>query len=489
VRILTLPALCAASALLTVPVARSQVAITVDASSPIRTVDGRFFGLNTAVWDGAYTEPRSMDALKELDVRFLRFPGGSTSDIYHWQTDSDDDQKVQWAIDFDTFAASAVTLDSQVVITVNYGTGTPEEAADWVAYSNKENGYGFKYWEIGNECYGSWEADKQALPHDPATYGTRAAAYIRAMKAVDPTIRIGVVGAMEEDADPKHPNPHPATNRRTGTAHDGWTPIVLSTLKAQGVLPDFLIYHRYDQAPGKEDDVFLLGSAKTWPRDVAALRQRLGDYLGDAGAGVEIVVTEDNQVYSDPGKQSTSLVNALFMADSVATVMQTEVGGLVWWDFHNGPLTTNNNSAGLYGWRPYGDYGVESPDHDRYPTFYAAKILSRFAKAGDTVVRATSSDEYLSAFSVRHADGTLSLLVINKRPTPASDIKVSLEGFVPKGTAVVAGYGIAEDRAAKTGSGSRDLSASMLSGVSNTFAHTFDPYSLTLLTFAAAPAP
>ena len=26
---------------------------------------------------------------------------------------------------------------------------------------------GFKYWEIGNECYGTWETDSNAVPHDP----------------------------------------------------------------------------------------------------------------------------------------------------------------------------------------------------------------------------------------------------------------------------------------------------------------------------------
>ena len=33
-----------------------------------------------------------------------------------------------------------------------------------MTYSNVTKGYGFKYWEVGNECYGTWETDKQALP-------------------------------------------------------------------------------------------------------------------------------------------------------------------------------------------------------------------------------------------------------------------------------------------------------------------------------------
>ena len=68
---------------------------------------------------------------------------------------------------FDAFANVARPADTQVFITVNYGSGTPAEAADWVRYSNITNGCGFKYWEVGNENYGDWEVDTNTRPHDP----------------------------------------------------------------------------------------------------------------------------------------------------------------------------------------------------------------------------------------------------------------------------------------------------------------------------------
>src|SRR5229473_2474061 len=73
---------------------------------------------------------------------------------------------------------------------------------------------------------------------------------------------------------------HPAVNPRTGKVHNGWTPVLLTTLKNLGVTPDFAIYHRYEQAPGQESDSLLLQSAKSWPNDAANLRQQLSDYLG-----------------------------------------------------------------------------------------------------------------------------------------------------------------------------------------------------------------
>lgn len=235
-------------------------------------------------------------------------------------------------------------------ITANYGSGTPAEAADWVGYSNLTQRYGFTYWEVGNENYGSWETDCTARPHDPFIYATRFKEYFSQMKAVDPTIKIGAVVEIGEDSYANYTD-HPATNPRTGRTHNGWTPVVLATLKNLGVTPDFAIYHRYDQSPGRESDADLLQSSTTWANDATDLRQQLADYLGAAAANVELVCTENNSVSSKPGKQTTSLVDGLFLADSVGQVMQTEFNSLIWHDLRQGPEAANNNSSWLYGWR------------------------------------------------------------------------------------------------------------------------------------------
>jgi hypothetical protein len=56
---------------------------------------------------------------------------------------------------------------------------------------------------------------------------------------------------------------HPATNPRTGAVHNGWTPVLLTTLKSSNTIPDFVIYHRYEQNEGNESDERLLQSAST----------------------------------------------------------------------------------------------------------------------------------------------------------------------------------------------------------------------------------
>ncbi len=64
----------------------SLVNVTVDPKQRIRKVDRRMFGINAAVWDGAYASPNTQALLTELNNQALRFPGGSLSDVYHWQT-------------------------------------------------------------------------------------------------------------------------------------------------------------------------------------------------------------------------------------------------------------------------------------------------------------------------------------------------------------------------------------------------------------------
>ena len=103
------------------------------------------------------------------------------------------------------------------IITVNYGSNVanngpalPSEAASWVQYANVTNNYGIVYWEIGNETYGNgyytswdWEYDLHDLDQtaadrvgnsalSPTAYGTNAAAFVKAMKAVDPSIKCGI---------------------------------------------------------------------------------------------------------------------------------------------------------------------------------------------------------------------------------------------------------------------------------------------------------
>ena len=458
----------------------SLVRLTANAAQTVRTVDSRIFGLNAAVWDNQFNTSNTVLQLKSLGTKILRFPGGSLSDTYHWKTNMTDGQNFQWATNFDSFAKVAGAVGSQAFITVNYGSGTPQEAADWVTYSNKTKKYGFKYWEIGNENYGGWENDTHPFKNDAVTYATQAKEFLTKMRAADNTIKIGVVVS---NGDEQYPQTTSAYNSRTKTTHTGWTPVLLSKLKSLGAMPDFVIYHRYEQGPYFESDAGLLQSARTWKNDAADIRQQLLDYYGTASSKIELVCTENNSVYTTPGKQSTSLVNGLFLADSVGNLLQTEINSFVWWNFRNGGNEPgNNNSTSLYGWRQYGDYGICN-GNDLYPTFYMWKLLSKFAAGGDRVIPATSDYNLLSIYSVAKADGTLSVMVINKSAANTIKANLSLTGFSPTSSAAVYKYGIPQDESARTNVGSPDVQLSTFTGASSNFTTSFAPYSVTVFSF------
>jgi hypothetical protein len=464
------------------------VHLSVNAAQTLRPADARWFGVNTATWDSTgFAEPATTNALKEMGCLALRWPGGSTADAYHWANDT---------IGNSRFMNIATNLGAQVFITVNYGAGSSNEAAAWVKSANLTNHCGFKYWEIGNECYGTWENDTNQPAHDPYTYAVRTAGYLQMMKAADPTIKIGVVIVPGEDSSSNNAT-HFAINPRTGQTHYGWTPVMLDTLKNLGVTPDFAIYHFYPQytatdwAPNSTDsDPLLLQVTVNWAGDAADLRQQISDYSGPTGTNIELVCTENNSDAGAMGRQSTSIVNALYLADSASRLMQTEFNAYLWWDLRNGPDTNGTFDPTLYGWRTNGDYGLLSEASVPYPTFYAEKLLQYFVRPGDTVLGATSDYMLLSAYAARKANGALALLVINKDATINFNAQISLSNFVPASTATVRTYGIAQDEAVRTNNlvpGAQDIATNSLS-VGAVFTNSFPPYSLTLFTFAPAPA-
>jgi alpha-L-arabinofuranosidase len=470
--------------------APALVHVGVDVTKTNRTADARWFGVNTATWDSYLSQTSTTsNLLKQAGFMSLRWPGGSTADAYHWTSDSTGNSR------FNTIATGLGITNA--FITVNYGSGSSNEAASWVRSDNLTNHCGYKYWEIGNECYGTWENDTNSAAHDPYTYAVRAAGYIAMMKAADPTIKIGVVAAPGEDSYSNNAA-HPVVNPRTGVTHYGWTPVMLTYLKNMGATPDFLVHHVYPEytatttpPPAADSDPLLLQSTVNWAQDAANLRQMISDYIGAPGTNIQLCCTENNSDSSSAfGKQLTSIVNALYLVDSTCQIMKTEFNSYIWWDLRNGPNSSGTFDPTIYGWRTYGDEGILNGASSPYPTYYGEKILQFFVRPGDTVLNATSDYLLLSAYAARKADGTLALLVINKDVTTNFNAQIAISNFLPSGTATVRSYGINQDEATRTNNttpGSQDISTNSIV-VSGVFTNSFPPGSVTVLTFSPAPS-
>jgi alpha-N-arabinofuranosidase len=123
-----------------------------------------------------------VEALKELEIPVLRWPGGCFADTYHWQDgigpreNRPTMKNIFWGevIEDNSFGTHEFLnlcelLETEPYIAVNVGSGSPKEAFDWVEYvtsddnapmanlrrkNGREKPWKVKYWGIGNENWG-----------------------------------------------------------------------------------------------------------------------------------------------------------------------------------------------------------------------------------------------------------------------------------------------------------------------------------------------
>jgi alpha-N-arabinofuranosidase len=193
--------------------------VAVDAGRVLRTIPRALYGANVEwrwngnlLWDEKRRrpDPRLVALARAMGVSLIRFPGGLYSDLYHWRDGVGPPEKRREVVHqpgsdersipfFGTDEALALAreVNASLLITVNAGAGTAEEAADWVRYVNATD-LRVRDWEIGNELYyddGSPVA--RAVKTDAATYAERVVTFARAMRAADPRIRVGAIGGLD----------------------------------------------------------------------------------------------------------------------------------------------------------------------------------------------------------------------------------------------------------------------------------------------------
>jgi alpha-N-arabinofuranosidase len=202
---------------------------TAEFTSPEDTRKGRlrigFTGVGSFWMDSASLMPSDnidgirrdvIETLRPLRISVLRYPGGCFADYYNWKngTGPRDQRPDLWSTiwhewnsnDFgiDEYMTLARNLGYDGHITVNYSSGTEQDAAEWVQYANgsedtpmgrlrAENGhpvpYGIKLWAVGNEApnFCSEDYTGRSKLND---YVERFGKYEAAMKRVDPSIQI-----------------------------------------------------------------------------------------------------------------------------------------------------------------------------------------------------------------------------------------------------------------------------------------------------------
>ncbi|GIF15004.1 cellulose binding domain-containing protein [Actinoplanes teichomyceticus] len=444
--------------------------VDVDVRAGLATVGNAALGVNHAIWDAQLGTSAVAELLQDAGVRMLRYPGGSYADIYHWRDHTAPGGYVAPGTDFDTFMAAAQRTGAEPMIIANYGTGTAEEAADWVRYANVTKNYDATYWTIGNENYGNghygsaWEADEHA-DKSPEEYAATVVAYSRAMKAVDPTIKVGAVLTM----------PGNWPDGIVGAGDQGtWNQEVLTRA---GAAIDFVDVHWY---PGGTTPAETLTTPAHIRDAVHLLRQQIDRYAGGDAGRIGISMTETNV---EIGRNTQP--GALFLADVYSGLLAQGVFTVHWWNVHNGigDVTT------VAGHPDYDDYGLLSsgnctadnsvcqpPLNTPFAPYHALSLIGDLARTGDRFVGAGTDNELVSAHAVRRANGDVAVLLINKDPDAAHTVALNYQGFTPAAAApAVATFTNGADGVTTTTGGTAA-------------AQTLAPYSLTLVTLHPARA-
>jgi len=309
----------------------------------------RLLGTNIGLWHEAR---QLFDAdirffLRELHPAFLRIPGGSWSDEYYWNgngvwdgNDFDLSRLTNgvWKIDFSDYAPGfrIAGVDHHLVedgfhgnvdvlalhefakdkyahcmVTVNAGSGTPELAAEWVRWANIKHDYNVQYWEIGNELEGCWELGHFLPDGSEITgeiYAHRFVAFARAMKAVDPDIRVGGPAAA---------------NDRGGFMED--------LLRLAGDQVDFVSFHTYPVEKHLDSEQQIFTQAFSLAQAMQRFRGWIAKYQPERKDEMEIAITEWNsKVIED--RDSASLLNGLWSCLWVGEMFRNRVSFATQWD-------------------------------------------------------------------------------------------------------------------------------------------------------------
>jgi hypothetical protein len=400
--------------------AATSANVSVDASRSLASMPSAAFGMNVAVYDGYMNDSPVPGLLKDAGIGAVRYPGGSYADIYHWKTNTADGGYVAPNTDFDSYMSTVRSAGAQPVIIANYGSGTPQEAADWVRYANVTKGYGAKYWEIGNEIYGngeygsSWENDTHSSK-SATTYAQNLLQYATAMKAADPTIKIGAVLTT--------PGSWPDGITGPGDSAD-WNHTVMSIA---GSKIDFVVVHWY---PGGDSAADLLTKPQAQIGTITAtLRSLINQYAGANAPNVGIAVTETNSTIDKDTHPA-----ALFAPDDYLTWLENGAFNVDWWNLHNGA----NGTSTVNGATDYGDEGVlsnasggEPAAETPFAPYYGIQMMTKLGSPGDTLVPASSSQSLLTVHAVKRSNGDVDLLFVNKDPSNAYTANLSYSGFTP----------------------------------------------------------
>lgn len=207
-----------------------------------------------------------LSALRDTPMPACRLPGGNFVSSWQWKDSIGPKEQRKVHLDpawyqyipndvgHDEYLQWAEQAQTEALYTVNFGTGTLQDAMDIVEYTNHEGGtywsdlrrkyghekpYGVKTWYLGNEMDGPWQMG--SWDKDPRGYGVRCNEASKLMKWIDPKIETAVCGSSASFMD----------------HYPQWEETVLEQCYET---VDYLSIHHYHSAPPGDTRALLGGS-------------------------------------------------------------------------------------------------------------------------------------------------------------------------------------------------------------------------------------
>lgn len=215
-----------------------------------RCIEGGIFEEGSPLSDSHGYRKDVMEAVRNLNVSLLRWPGGNFSSNYHWmdglgpRNQRPARLEMAWGTIEDNrfgtheFLDYSELLGIEPYVCANLGTGAWTEAQSWVEYCNlasgtamtklrqkngREKPWNVKYWGLGNEMDGPWQMGHRSAED----YGKFALEAAKLMKWTDPSVKLIAAGS---------------SNYGATADWTGWNRTVLSYLRHHA---DYLSMHLY----------------------------------------------------------------------------------------------------------------------------------------------------------------------------------------------------------------------------------------------------
>jgi hypothetical protein len=422
-----------------IPVSTSAT-IVVDASNIITKIPTTIFGNNANPYmTQMVSEPTLINHLKNLQPKIVRFPGGNISSVFFWDAEKNTPPSAApaqlvnasgtavdpgywygknsegWTLSTDNYYNMLRQTGSEGIITINYGYaryGTGSDpvadaahlAAEWVRYDNGRT----KYWEIGNESNGEWQAgyrinvanNKDGQPEiiTGELYGKHFKVFADSMKKaaseIGKNIFIGAQLLAEAPAS-------------WATATDkSWNAGVLS--QSQNV-PDYYIVHSYytpyntNSTPSE-----ILASAPTVTHNMI---EYLKQQVPTGVATMKPVALTEWNIFAVGSMQMVSHINGMHAVMVLGELLKNKYGLASRWDLANG--WDNGNDQGMF------NNGDEPGGGERWnprPVFYYMYYFQKMV--GDRSVQASvTGNNNLEAYASTFSSGEAGVVIVNKSTT------------------------------------------------------------------------